>query len=143
MLIAASVAHASPSDPPGLPPAEFTATYDAQNGTVHLSWTAPGTGAYNYTLYRDGDILATLSGTAYNDLPPTGPVLYRVTATVNHDESPPASLILLGDVWGSCLPAFVVVGTSWPFVSAGLNLECLPLMDVAGPSHTLHMLGPR
>lgn len=60
--------------------------------TATLAWDAVD-GATGYKLYRDGDLIATLTGTSYTDaIEPFVPYVYTLTAYNDSGESDPAEL---------------------------------------------------
>lgn len=83
---AATFPLAASSSPPGLVvPQALSGT------TVQLTWMAV-TGADNYVIYRDGDVLASPPGTHYDDttVTPGTVYTYQVSAVISGDESPPS-----------------------------------------------------
>lgn len=130
VLATLPAAHADP-EAPGPAPRNFSATYDPINGTMNLAWSPPGNGTYNYTLYRDGEQLAILQTTSYQDPVSVYPTAYWIVATQGTRQSMPAALILFGQSHVICWPVRVVISTSWPYVDVFTNPECIPILHLA------------
>jgi hypothetical protein len=109
-------------------------SYDAGNGTIHLSWDAPDAAHdYTYTVSRNGQELATVDALNYTDSAPAAANYYTVTAQVDSpgdSATPPSGGSgpgLISIVVLECNP--IVLATTWtfPFVDYELYPECIPL----------------
>lgn len=110
---------------PAAPPADLVGVYDAESGTAYISWSAPGPGRLEYSVYRDGELLGTTTATNFADadVPVEPGWIYVVTAA--SPGSPASDPAVLALAVPSC--EIVNVSTSWdyPYLHARLHEECL------------------
>lgn len=75
-------------------PTDLTATVNANGTSVALSWSAPDSGSYTYSVFRGNVHLADVTGTTYTDSSPGLVSAYTVTSLQGTSESPAALLVV-------------------------------------------------
>lgn len=112
------------ADPLPLPPSNLT-WQQTGPGTVLLTWDAPlaSSGPVAYEVYGDGALLGTTSATDFTGTF-SGIEAFSVVAVQGSQQSPPVA-VLVGVM--NCSPVLISTYDQPPYVSAGINTECLPI----------------
>ncbi|NMC33914.1 MAG: DUF11 domain-containing protein [Veillonellaceae bacterium] len=101
----------APSRPTGV------AASPSGNNRVNVSWTAStdATGVTGYTLYRDGQLLGTVTITGYTDQSVLPGHTYSYTVTARDavgNVSPPSDLVTAAVPWGDSVPPTTTLALS-------------------------------
>lgn len=118
VLLVPSVA----ADPPAAP-TDLTATVNATGTSIALSWSAPDSGLYTYSVFRGSVHVADVTDTEWTDSSPALISAYTVTSLQGTAESPATFLVV--NTVGFC-GTVPVVGRDTVYLTSSSVLDCGP-----------------